>query len=161
MNIFFDEHREILKALIKHKVSFILIGGYAVNYYGYHRSTGDMDVWIKPDNENKELLIQALESLGFDEDGLATISQWNFTKMQKFHIGSELEPDKTEFVTHISGVQFTLADELKIVADIEGLNLPIIHINDLIENKKASGRLKDLADVEYLEKIMLLRNKDK
>ena len=121
MNIFFKEHHEILAALLKHRVNFMLIGGYAVNYYGYHRTT----------------------------------------KAQKFHIGSNSQPDKTEFLTHISGVAFPNAFAQKTMADIDGFSLPVIHFNSLIQNKKSSGRTKDLADVEYLEKIIRLKNKIK
>ena len=79
MNIFYQEHRIILKTLLEHRVDFILIGGYAVNYYGYNRVTGDMDIWLAPDNDNKEMLLKALASLGFDEDGINTIRSWDFT----------------------------------------------------------------------------------
>ena len=161
MNIFFKEHQEILNALLKHHVNFMLIGGYAVNYYGYHRTTGDMNIWLEPSNENKESLLQALTALGFDEEGINTVRSWDFTKPQKFHIGSDDQPDKTEFMTHISGIAFQNAAEQKIIADIDGLRLPMIHYNGLIQNKKSTGRTKDLADVEYLETIMHLKNKPK
>ncbi len=159
MNIFFKEHQEILMALLKYRVNFMLIGGYAVNYYGYHRTTGDMDIWLEPSNENKASLLQALTDLGFDEKGINTVRSWDFTKPQKFHIGSDGQPDKTEFMTHISGIMFQNAAEKKIITDIDGLRLPMIHYNSLIQNKKSTGRTKDLADVEYLEKIMHLKNK--
>jgi hypothetical protein len=159
MNIYYEEHRLILTALIKHNVSFMLIGGYAVNYYGYNRSTGDMDIWIQPDNGNKEFMLTALSSLGFDEEGIATIRSWNFTQPQKFYIGNANRPDKTEFMTHISGIKYSEASSLKIVANMEGINLPLIHYSSLIQNKKSAGRLKDLADIEHLEKIMELKNK--
>lgn len=159
MNIFFKEHQEILMALIKYRVNFMLIGGYAVNYYGYHRTTGDMDIWLEPSNENKELLVQALTALGFDEAGIHTIRSWDFSKPQKFQVGNDSQPDKTEFMTHISGITYQNAAELKIIVDIDGLHLPMIHYNSLIQNKKSTGRTKDLADVEYLEKIMLLKNR--
>ncbi|HQE11794.1 MAG TPA: hypothetical protein PLQ78_03500 [Flavipsychrobacter sp.] len=159
MNIFFKEHQEILNALLKHHVSFMLIGGYAVNYYGYHRTTGDMDIWLEPSNENKALLLQALAALGFDEEGIEIINGWDFTTPQKFHIGSDNQPDKTEFMTHISGITFQDAASQKANAIIDGLQLPIIHYNSLIQNKESTGRTKDLADVEYLKKIMRLKNK--
>ncbi len=159
MNIFFKEHQEILMALLKHRVNFMLIGGYAVNYYGYHRTTGDMDIWLEPSNENKELLLQALTALGFDESGIQTIRSWDFSKSQKFHVGSDRQPDKTEFMTHIAGITYQHAAELKIIVEIDGLHLPMIHYNSLIQNKKSTGRTKDLADVEYLEKIMLLKKR--
>lgn len=160
MNILFEEHRKLLEALFKKNVEFILIGGYAVNYYGYNRSTGDMDIWIKPDNDNKEKLLTALGNMGFDDEGIATIKNWDFTQPQKFQIGIQNQPDKTEFMTHISGVRYDEADQNKIIAEIEGLKLPVIHYNNLIKNKQSSGRLKDLADVEYLKKILHLKNRN-
>lgn len=157
MNIFYEDAGLILKKMLDKQVDFILIGGYAVNYYGYNRITGDMDVWVKPDNDNKKLLLTALTELGFDEKGLAIILTWDFAKPQSFHIGKQ--PDKTDFMTHISGVNYETAKQNAIPANIDGINLHIIHLNNLIENKKAAGRLKDLADIEYLQKILALKNK--
>jgi predicted nucleotidyltransferase len=158
MNILYKEHKLILQKILDKKVSFILVGGYAVNYYGYNRVTGDMDVWLQPDNNNKNLLITALQELDFDEEGLKVIEGWDFTNPQLFHIGQK--PDLTDFMTHIAGVNFETAKANAIEANIDGLNLKIIHLNNLIENKKATGRLKDLADVEYLQKILHLKNKN-
>ncbi|MBS1571671.1 MAG: hypothetical protein KF825_14740 [Ferruginibacter sp.] len=73
MNIFFEEHRKLLEGLLQNGVAFILIGGYAVNYYGYNRSTGDMNIWLKPGNDNKEKLLNLLSSMGFDKEDIATI----------------------------------------------------------------------------------------
>jgi len=73
MNIFLESHKNLLERLIKANVKFLIIGGYAVNYYGYNRTTGDLDIWIKPDNFNKEKLIHVLEELGFSKDGLQTL----------------------------------------------------------------------------------------
>ena len=153
------DFKDFLKLLNRHRVEYLLIGGYAVNYYGYHRTTGDMDIWLEPSNTNRDLLLRALTKLGFDEAGINTIRSWDFTQPQKFHIGSDSQPDKTEFMTHISGVLFQDAALQKNYADIDGLQLPFIHYNNLILNKKSTGRTKDLADVEYLEKILHLKNK--
>ena len=65
MDIFFKEHRQLLRLLVKHNVSFILIGGYAVNYYGYERTTGDMDIWLELGNENKYRVMHALKAVSF------------------------------------------------------------------------------------------------
>ena len=157
MNIFYDAHRLILQKLLNKKVNFILIGGYAVNFYGYNRVTGDMDVWLQPDNENKKLLISVLQELAFDDEGIKTIESWDFTKPQLFHIGEQ--PELTDFMTHISGVTYESANQNSTKANLDGLTLQIIHINNLIDNKKLTGRLKDLADVEYLQKIITLKNK--
>lgn len=159
MNIFYQEHKIILQALLQHNVDFMLIGGYAVNYYGYNRVTGDMDIWLKPDNDNKDSLLNAFTELGFDDNGIATIHSWNFTQPQKFNIGKEKQPDRTEFMTHISGVRYDDAKQNALFANIDGYSIPIISYGNLIQNKKSSGRTKDEADIEYLEKIMHLKRK--
>ncbi len=157
MNIFSEENRLILQKMSDKQVNFMLVGGHAVIYHGYNRLTGDMDIWLKPDNDNKKLLLETLNELGFDDEGIAIINSWDFTKMQIFHIGKI--PDKTEFMTYISGVEYTTAKPNAILANLDGVSLYIIHLNNLIENKQATGRLKDLADVEHLQKILILKNK--
>lgn len=157
MNIFYQEHKLILQKLLEIKVDFVLVGGYAVIYHGYNRLTGDMDIWLKPDNDNKKLLTEALLQLRFDDAGLAIINSWDFSKPQVFHIGEE--PERTDFMTHLSGVKYETVKQNAALANIDGLPLHIIHVNNLIENKKATGRLKDLADAEYLEKIITLKKK--
>jgi hypothetical protein len=158
MNIFYHEHRIILEALLQKNVDFMLIGGYAVNYYGYNRVTGDMDIWLRPDNSNKDSLLDALNNIGFDDAGIATIRSWDFTQPQKFHIGKEKQPDQTEFMTHISGVGYDEAKQNTIIANIDGLSLPFINYSSLIQNKRSTGRTKDITDIEYLEKIMHLKH---
>lgn len=157
MNIFYNEHRLLLQKLIETKVDFMLVGGYAVIFHGYNRVTGDMDIWVRPDNENKMLLVNALAQLGFDETGISIITHWDFTHPQVFHIGQV--PERTDFMTHIAGIKYKEAKEIAITANIDGLMLTFIHINSLIQNKKATGRTKDRADAEYLEKILEIRNR--
>lgn len=74
MNILLEEHQEIIKVLLKHHVDFILIGGLAVIYHGYGRTTGDMDLWIKPTNENKHKLLNALSEAGYDKTDMCKSS---------------------------------------------------------------------------------------
>jgi len=73
MNILLEPHKQLLRSLIEFKVDFILIGGYAVNFHGYNRVTGDMDVWLKPDNENREKFISYLKAEGFEKESLNRI----------------------------------------------------------------------------------------
>jgi predicted nucleotidyltransferase len=160
MNIFYDEHRLLLKTLLDHHVDFILIGGYAVNYYGYNRVTGDMDLWLQPSNDNKERMLSALRKLGFDDEGISTIRNWDFTTAQKFYVGVKTRPDRTEFMTHVSGISYETGKQNLTSAEIDGLWLPIISMNNLIRNKESTGRLKDQVDIEYLKKIMELKTKD-
>lgn len=156
MNIFFDEHKIILNTLNEYQVEFILVGGYAVIYHGYNRVTGDMDVWLKPDNQNKLNLLDALSSLGFDNEGISIIKGWDFTQTQTFYIGTV--PERTDFMTSISGIKYEEAISSAIQTKIEGIPLTIIHIHHLIKNKISSGRTKDLADSEYLIKILNLKS---
>lgn len=157
MNIFLDSHKLILQKLLDKKVDFMLIGGYAVNYYGYNRVTGDLDIWIQPNNHNKLLLIEALKELEFDEEGLFAILSWDFTLPQLFHIWER--PFQTDFLTHITGAKYADVKKNAIQAEIDDLIIPFIHLNDLISSKMLTGRTKDKADVEYLQKIILLKNK--
>lgn len=157
MNLFLEAHQEVLKSLITSKVRFILVGGYAVNYYGYNRMTGDMDLWIEPDNDNKLLLLEAMRNLEFDEEGISTIGEWDFRQAQLFSILER--PFQVEFMTDISGVKFEEAKRHAISVEIDEIVIPIIHFNDLITNKLTSGRSKDMVDVEQLRKIQHLRRK--
>ena len=81
MNIFHDEHLALLKVLLKHKVNFLLVGGVAVNFYGYSRPTGDLDVWLQPTNENKIKLVNSLKALEILEEDIELINQSDFLKL--------------------------------------------------------------------------------
>lgn len=157
MNILYPMHRLLLRKMVEKGADFVLVGGYAVNYHGYNRVTGDMDIGIRPDNENKAVLLSALKELDFDDEGLAVLNRQAFTKPRLFHIGEK--PDLTDFMRFIAGVKYKEAKQVAVQAFIEGLPISIIHLHHLIQNKTASGRLKDLADVEYLNKIFNLKKK--
>ena len=77
MNLFIDKHIELLKALLKHNVHFIIIGGYSVIFHGYKRTTGDVDIWIKPDNENKQKVLVSLKEIKIDPHSISE-SEWGF-----------------------------------------------------------------------------------
>ncbi len=152
MNIFDDYTRQVVLALNKATVKYLVVGGYAVNYYGYRRTTGDIDIWIQPDNENnKPRLIQAFKTLSIQEDILAAIFKMDFTKALVFSDGEE--PFKIDFLTRISGVEFNEAWNVKTDAVIDDVPIPFIHLNHLIVSKISAGRLKDKLDIETLQKI--------
>lgn len=151
MNIFIENHQLLLKSLLNHEVNFLLVGGYAVIYYGYKRTTGDMDLWIEPSNENKLKLIKVLKEFEFDNNGIEHINQLDFTKHLAFHFWEE--PERVDCLTKITGVNFKEAFEQKVIADIEGINIPVIQYKHLILSKLSSGRLKDKADVDELQKV--------
>ncbi len=159
MNILLDEHQEILKLLLTEKVDFMLVGGYAVIHYGYRRSTDDMDLWLKPNNENKTKLIKALSIGMFDEESLLELSKLNFEKHLVFTLGEE--PEKIDFITRLSGVEFDSAQANIVHVSVNDLTLPVIHLDDLILSKLSSGRAKDKADVEELQKLTTVQSSKK
>lgn len=151
MNIFVENHQLLLKELLKEKVNFLLVGGYAVIYYGYKRTTGDMDLWIEPNNENKIKLLNVLKTFEFNTDDINYISELDFTKHLAFNFWEE--PERVDCITYISNVDFIEAYNAKTICEIEGINVPIIQYKHLIQSKITSDRLKDKADVEELQKI--------
>jgi hypothetical protein len=155
MNILLEPHKQLLRSLIEFKVDFILIGGYAVNFHGYNRVTGDMDVWLKPDNENRAKFISYLTAEGFEKESLNRISETDFTKHAAFHMGEK--PLQVDFITIISGVSFTQADLQKQLLPLDDIFIPVLHLDHLILSKITSNRLKDKLDVEELQKIMRLK----
>jgi hypothetical protein len=151
MNLFLDRHHQVLSLLIKHQVDFIVIGGYSVIYHGYARTTGDVDIWIRPDNLNKEKLLYVLAELNLSDESVQHASSFDFTKPLVFHIWQA--PEKVDFLTHITGVNYEEADQQRIIAEIDGLLIPFLHFNHLILSKMTTGRSKDKTDIEELQKI--------
>ena len=140
------DFKEFLQLLNQHKVEYLVIGGYAVVFYGYVRFTGDVDVWINTDNENAQKLIQAIDNFGFEVDEL---KEKDFEKdIIMFKMGVELL--RIEITNRISGVRFKECYARRVETVIEDISIPFISLEDLKINKKRSGRLKDLNDLEHL-----------
>lgn len=158
MNIFQDEHLDILKVLIKHDVHFILIGGVAVNFYGFNRPTGDLDIWLEPTEDNKKKLVKTLKELEIFEDDIKTISVTDFNEAVVFHIGTT-PPFVVDFLTKIVGVKWNEAWAMKTDEEVEGIKISFIHINHLKANKLMAGRPKDHEDIRQLNRIEELRKK--
>ena len=151
MNIFAEDHQSILRCLLEANVDFMLIGGYAVIYYGYRRTTGDMDIWLKPSNDNKQKFIVALGVCGFEDDTLNGIASLDFEKTLVFTVGNE--PEKIDFLTHVSGIKYEDAEKNIVTGDIDGMEVPVVHMNDLVVSKLSTDRAKDRLDIEELQKI--------
>ena len=151
MNIFNDFHQRFVIELLKHEVEFIIVGGLSVVFHGYIRTTGDMDLWIRPTNENKRKLIPVIRQFGLSEDSIVILENKNFAEPLAFHFNNP--PQKVEFLTHIAGLQFVDAFSNCEYLEIENQKIPLLGFDDLIVNKLMTGRLKDKADVEELQKI--------
>ena len=103
-----NNFEEILIAFNKHKVEYIISGGYAVIFHGYGRTMGDINLWIKPENKiNKDKIIQSLRNLNVNENTLIQLNSLDFTTPIVFIDGEE--PFKIDFMTSISGVDFNEA----------------------------------------------------
>ena len=140
------EFREFLACLNRAGVEYLLVGGYAVNFYGYHRFTEDIDFWIAVSDENLERLLTAVRFF-FGED-LAGLDL-NFLKNnESLYLGRV--PDKIEVFQNASGVNFTDAYPRRLEGTLEGIPVKVISLADLRANKQASARHKDLADLENL-----------
>jgi len=140
------DFKEFLQFLHSESVEYLLVGGYAVGYYGHPRATGDIDIWINPTAANAKRLTSALRRFGFSA---VTIEPQMFEQPQRvFSIG--VPPLRIELLTSISGLQFNEAFSDRIDTEIDGVPVTVISLDGLKANKRASGRLKDLADLESL-----------
>jgi hypothetical protein len=140
------EFREFLESLNSNKVEYLLLGGYSVIYYGYVRSTGDIDFWIKVSRKNAARVSKALVDYGFDPTHVAP--QLFLRKKKVFRTGNP--PFRIDLLTDVSGLDFDECYAKRTVAEIDGIPVNVIGLKDLKKNKKASGRLKDLDDLENL-----------
>ncbi len=141
-----QDFKEFLRLLNSHSVEYMVIGGYAVGYYGYPRATGDLDIWIGVHPKNAENLIRALRDFGFD---FPDTDKNVFLQDNKvFRMGKP--PIRIELLTAISGLNFMDCYPNCIKTTLDGIPATIINKNDLIQNKKASGRPKDMDDLLHL-----------
>ncbi len=143
-----SDFKDFLKLLNSEKVEYLLVGGYAVGYHGHVRPTGDIDFWIAINPQNAARVQSVLRNFGFS----AGISSDIFLQPHKvFRMG--LPPVRVELLTSISGVGFDEAFSRRVHGRISDVDVNLISLEDLKQNKKASGRFKDLADLEKLEEI--------
>lgn len=142
------DFKEFLKLLNFHQVEYLLVGGYAVAIHGYPRYTGDIDVWIAISPSNASRVVAALREFGFD---LPELSEELFTDPDRMtRMGRE--PMKIEILNSVSGLDFADAIERAVTIQFGEVEVPVISLSDLRINKMASGRLKDLDDLENLPK---------
>ena len=140
------DFKEFLTLLNFHKVDYLLVGGYAVCLHGYPRYTSDMDIWVAVEEANASKIVNALKDFGFAGPHLSTELFLQATRMTQ--LGRE--PVKIEILNRISGVQFSDAQPRACLLQVDGVCIPVISLADLRLNKAASGRSKDLADLDNL-----------
>jgi len=148
-----ENFTDFISLLNAHDVKYVLVGGWAVIFEGYSRTTGDMDFFVGTDDENADKILGVIKkfmgsSLGFTKEDF--LKEDNVIMLGR-------PPFRIDILTSISGVSFEEAYNSSHIFVDEDLVIRCIHINELITNKKSSGRLKDLADAEMLEKILKKR----
>ncbi len=142
------DFHDMLNALVNAEVRFLVVGAHALAVHGVPRATGDLDVWVRPDAENASRVIQALTRFGAPINDLG-IRIDDFTKPELVaQLG--LPPYRIDFLTSISGVDFEDAWNERVEAEIESVRVPVLGLKSFVQNKRASGRTKDVADLESL-----------
>jgi hypothetical protein len=144
-----NDYKEFLRLLRAHGVEYLLIGGWAVGYHGYPRATYDLDLWIATSPANANRIVKAVSEFGFSGTELSTDL---FLKENQI-VRMGVEPVRIELMTSISGVEFDDCYRGRLETTLNGVPVSLINLRDLRVNKEASGRLKDLADLEQLSKL--------
>ena len=142
------DFKEFIELLNSENVEYLLLGGYAVNYYGHHRFTADIDFWIATSPKNAERVARVMKRFGFDEAADAS----RFLEPNRMHILG-VSPVRIDVLTGPSGVDFADCWPRRSIVEIDGVKLPVIGLADLRANKAASGRDKDVSDLKHLPKV--------
>lgn len=139
--------REFIELLLENDVAFMVVGGYAVAAHGRPRYTGDLDIWVLVEEENADKLIQTIRDFGFAS--LELTADDFLTEEHVVQFGRE--PVRIDLLTSLDGVSFSECSERVVHLEIDGMSVPFISREDLLRNKRSSGRARDLADVEALD----------
>ena len=147
-NIFNDDFRDFITALNNQNVEYILVGGFSVILNGYSRTTGDMDIWVKRDSFNYQRIVDAFKEFGMPVFDMTEENFLNHPNWDVFTFG--LPPSAIDIMVSLKGLDFKECYKRATFFDEDGLQIRTLYISDLIEAKKASGRPKDLNDLENL-----------
>ena len=141
------DFKEFCQLLNTNKVRYLVIGGYAVAFHGYPRYTKDIDIWLWIDQENASRVVQTLKDFGFESLGL---QEEDFLEADTV-IRLGYPPNRIDLIMGALGVDFEICYQSRIETEIDDLSIPFIDLESLKKNKRATGRLQDLADIENLE----------
>jgi len=144
--MFNQDFKEFIESLNANRVHYLVVGGYAVALHGYPRYTKDLDIWIESSPENAQALVQALTQFGMESLGL-TESDF-LDPEQVVQIG--YPPNRIDILSTVSGLEFNSCFAQRVKTMLDGVEVNFINLENLRKNKKASGRLQDLADLENL-----------
>jgi hypothetical protein len=143
-----EDFRDLLAALLAEGARFLVVGAHALAVHGFPRATGDLDIWIDRDPANVERVWAALLRFGAPLDALEVSRQTLGTPGMVVQLG--VPPRRIDLLTEISGVEFQEAWRARVENPVATLAVPFLGRRELLRNKRASGRAKDLADLEAL-----------
>jgi len=147
------------ESLNNNDVKYIMVGGFATRFHGFNRSTDDLDLWLYDTLENRRNLRKSFKDLGLGD--FPTIEKMEFVPgWTTFYVANDIELDIMTSMKGLENLSFLECLKAASIADLGGILIPFLHINQLIENKKAVNRPKDQIDVIELEKIRVLRGEN-
>ncbi|MBP6620334.1 MAG: hypothetical protein KA188_08785 [Leadbetterella sp.] len=149
-NIFNEDFQDFIKALNQAEVEYLLVGGYSVILHGYARTTGDLDLWIKPTEANFKKLTSAFGIFGMPMFDLTLDKFLNTKDFDVFTFGRP--PVSIELLTVVKGLEFDPSFKDSKVFEQEGFGVRSVQFHHLIEAKKAAGRSRDLNDIDQLSR---------
>ena len=150
-----DDFVDMLIALDEADAAFVIVGGYAVAVHGHPRATKDIDILVEPTKSNAKKVHRALLAFGAPVDAF-NLSEEDLANYQEvLQLG--VPPNRIDLLTKADGISFDEAVASGLTIDIEGHAIPVIGLDALLKNKRASGRAQDLADVEALASVLKSR----
>jgi hypothetical protein len=159
MDMLDDELLRFWKVLTENKVRYIMVGGFATRFHGFNRNTDDLDMWLEDTIENRKNLRTSFSELGYGD--FSSLEMMQFVPgWTNFSIGGGIELDIMTSMKGLENIPFSDCHSMASLADLEGVEVPFLHINHLIENKKIVNRPKDQVDVIELEKIRKIREEN-
>ena len=160
MDVLDDELLQFWKVLNACQVKYIMVGGFATRFHGFDRTTDDLDMWLEDTVENRRNLRNAFKELGYGDFSSLELMQF-VPGWTNFYVGSGIELDIMTYMKGLENHSFQECLSKASFADLAGVEVPFLHINHLIDNKKAVNRPKDQLDVVQLEKIRQIREKQR
>lgn len=140
------DFKEFLRLLNCHHVDYLVIGGFAVGFHGYPRSTSDIDIWVSKSPENAIRVVDAIREFGFDTPNLTP----ELFLQQRKIVRMGHPPVRIEVMNEIDGVTFENCRAGRVMTEFDNISVPVIGLADLRQNKTASARPKDLDDLQQL-----------
>ena len=143
-----EDFKEFIELLNVHRVKYLIVGGYAVGFHSRPKFTQDLDIWIAPTEENAQRLLRVLQDFGFGELEITTADLTNPDRI----IQLGYVPLRIDILTSLTGIDFSKAYHARVEGSYLGVKAYFISLDDILENKRQSGRKKDLEDIEWIKK---------